>query len=182
MVTWRLHLAVLGLYLVFALGLTWPMAAGLTSHYYTGGNFIFYYPTSPDAPQNIWNFWMAERALRAGQSPLATPLLYYPEGVQMILQTLNLVAVLMAVPVTASLGPVAAYNVTGIVAVMLTGYAGFLLTRAFVPGLVGPLLAGALLTASPFHVAKLDAGQLNFVTMQWLVFFMLAFIVLERGQ
>ncbi|PDW04442.1 hypothetical protein [Candidatus Viridilinea mediisalina] len=183
MVNWRLHLGALGFYLALTLWLTWPLTAGFTTHYYTGGNYIFYYPTSPDAPQNIWNFWMSERALQAGQSPLRTELLYYPEGVQMILQTLNVVAVLMAAPLTASFGPIAAYNFTAIFAVMLTGYAGFLLTRAFVPNLVGPpLLAGALLTASPFHIAKLDAGQLNFVTMQWLVFFILAFIVLQRGQ
>jgi hypothetical protein len=178
----RWHFGILICYLGLALWLTWPTALGFTTHYYSGGEQIFFYPETPDAPQNIWNFWMAERALRAGRSPLTTELLYYPEGVQMILQTLNLVAVLPAAPVTAMLGPTAAYNLTAIIAVALTGYAGFLLARAFAPGLVGPGLAGALLTASPFHMAKLDSGQLNFVTMQWLVFFMLAFVLLARPQ
>ncbi|MFV9505506.1 MAG: hypothetical protein AB4911_13200 [Oscillochloridaceae bacterium umkhey_bin13] len=179
---WRLHGLVLLGYLLLALWQTWPIATHLTSHYFTSGNDIFYFPSSPDTPQNIWNFWMAERQVRTGASPLFTNLLYHPEGVQMILQTLNLVAVMLALPVTASLGPVAAYNLTALSAVVLTGYAGFWLARAFTPNLGAAFFAGALLTASPFHMAKLDSGQLNFVTMQWLVFFMLAFVWLTRTE
>lgn len=176
------HAAIAALYLALAIWLTWPAAAHLGTRYFTGGEQIFFFPTTPDAPQNIWNFWLAERSVAEGRSPLFTTLLYHPEGVQMILQTMNILAVLTALPVTAALGPTAAYNTTAILAVALTGYAGFLLARAFAPGLAGPLLAGALLTASPFHIAKLDAGQLNFVTLQWLVLFMLAWVALGRVE
>ncbi len=169
-------------YLLLALWLTWPAAAAFGSQYFTGGERIFFFPDTPDAPQNIWNFWWAARALDAGRSLWFADLLYYPEGVQMALQTLNPLAVTLALPVTLTLGPTAAYNLTAIVAVALTGYAGFWLARAFAPGVVGPFLAGALLAAAPFHIAKLDSGQLNFVTMQWLVLFMLAFVHLCRGQ
>lgn len=169
-------------YLLLAFWLTWPAATAFGSHYFTGGEKIFFFPDTPDAPQNIWNFWWAARALDAGRSLWFADLLYYPEGVQMALQTLNPLAVTLALPVTLALGPTAAYNLTAIVAVALTGYAGFWLARAFAPGVVGPFLAGALLTAAPFHIAKLDSGQLNFVTMQWLVLFMLAFVHMCRGQ
>jgi len=175
------HAAVALAYLLLALWLTWPTAAQLTTHYVTGGEKIFFFPATPDAPQNIWNFWWAARAASTGQSPLFTDVLYHPEGLQLALQTLNLLAVQLALPVTFAFGPIAAYNLTAIVAVALTGYAGFLLARAFAPGLAGPLLAGALLTASPFHIAKLDSGQLNFVTMQWLVLSMLAVVMLSRS-
>lgn len=168
-------------YLVLALWLTWPTAARLTTHYVTGGENIFFFPATPDAPQNIWNFWWAARAAASGQSPLFTDLLYHPEGVQLALQTLNLLAVQLALPVTFAAGPIAAYNLTAVGAVALTGYAGFLLARAFAPGLAGPLLGGALLTAAPFHIAKFDSGQLNFVTMQWLVLSMLAVVMLSRA-
>ncbi|PDV96919.1 hypothetical protein [Candidatus Chloroploca asiatica] len=176
----RTHLGILAAYAVLALWLTWPAILALPSHYFTAGNNLYFYIKTPDAPQNIWNFWWTGYAVQHGINPFFTPLLYYPEGLQMVLQTINPVAVLTAVPVTLTLGPVAAYNVTAIVAMMLTGYAGFLLARAFAPGVLGPFVAGVLLTASPFHVAKLDSGQLNFVTMQWLVFAVVALIYLSR--
>ncbi|NCC35797.1 MAG: hypothetical protein EOM24_27860, partial [Chloroflexia bacterium] len=176
----RTHLGILAAYAVLALWLTWPAILSLPSHYFTAGNNLYFYIKTPDAPQNIWNFWWTGYAVQHGMNPFFTPLLYYPEGLQMVLQTINPVAVLTAVPVTLTLGPVAAYNVTAIVAIMLTGYAGFLLARAFAPGVLGPFVAGVLLTASPFHVAKLDSGQLNFVTMQWLVFAVVALIYLSR--
>jgi len=176
------HAAALLGYLLIAIWLTWPAAAHLADRYYTGGEGIFFFPATPDAPQNIWNFWWTARAAGAGQSPFFTPLLYYPEGAQMALQTLNAVAVVLALPVTAALGPTAAYNATAIAAMALTGYAGFLLARRFAPGVAGPFLAGALLTGAPFHVAKLDSGQLNFVTMQWVVLFMLAMVALSRAD
>lgn len=178
----NLHLLTLLVYLLLAIWLTWPTAAGLRHFYFTGGERIFFFPDTPDAPQNIWNFWWAARAVSEGRSLWFADLLYYPEGVQMVLQTLNPLAVVLALPVTLTLGPTAAYNLTAIAAVALTGYAGFALARAFAPGVAGPLLAGALLTAAPFHIAKLDSGQLNFVTMQWLVLFMLAFVHMCRTE
>jgi len=178
----RAHLLVLLAYLGLALWLTWPAALSPGRYYFTGGENIFFFPTTPDAPQNIWNFWWAARALSEGRSLWFADRLYYPEGVQMALQTLNPLAVALALPVTLTAGPTAAYNLTAIVAVALTGYAGFGLARAFAPGVAGPFLAGALLTAAPFHIAKLDSGQLNFVTMQWLVLFMLAFVQMCRVE
>lgn len=168
------HLLILLGYLALALWLTWPAGIYLRDAYFTSGNNIFFFPDTPDAPQNIWNFWWVGRALAGGQNPFFTPLLYYPQGVQMLLQTLNIVAIGLTLPANWLLGPLAAYNLAAILGVALTGYFGFLLARAFAPGTAGPLLAGALLTACPLHIAKLDSGQLNFVSVQWLVLFMLS--------
>jgi hypothetical protein len=177
----RPHLAAILGYLVLALWLTWPTAAHLRDAYFTSGNNIFFFPATPDAPQNIWNFWWVGRAIASGQNPFFAPLLYYPQGVQMLVQTLNIVAIGLTLPANWMFGPLAAYNLAAILGVALTGYFGFLLARAFTPGLAGPLLAGALLTACPLHIAKLDSGQLNFVSVQWLVLFMLAMLALVQG-
>ncbi len=177
---WRTHLVLLLAYLFLAIWLTWPMAAQLATHYVSSGNDIFFFPATPDAPQNIWNMWWLQRALADGRNPFVSPLLYYPDGVPMYLQTFNSVAGVLALPANWLLGPTAAYNVAALTGIALTGYAGFWLVRAFTGGVAAPFTAGALLTASPFHMAKFDSGQLNFVTLQWLVFAMLAFVILTR--
>lgn len=177
---WRGHLGLLLAYLVLAVWLTWPLAAQLSTHYVSSGNDIFFFPATPDAPQNIWNMWWLRRALADGLNPFVSPLLYYPDGVPMYLQTFNSVAGALALPANWLLGPIAAYNIAALTGILLTGYAGFWLVRSFSGGVAAPFVAGALLTASPFHLAKFDSGQLNFVTMQWLVFAMLAFVLLTR--
>jgi hypothetical protein len=177
---WRGHLVLLLAYLLLAHWLTWPMAAQIGTHYVSSGNNIFFFPATPDAPQNIWNMWWLRRALADGLNPFVSPLLYYPDGVAMYLQTFNSVAGVLALPANWLFGPIAAYNVAALTGVMLTGYAGFWLVRAFTGGVAAPFVAGALLTASPFHLAKFDSGQLNFVTMQWLIFAMLAVVALTR--
>lgn len=180
---WRGHgLALLG-YLGVAVWLTWPAVTHMTSQIATSGHDIFFYYGSEDVAQNVWNLWWFQYALRHGLNPFFSVWLYHPEGVQFYLQTLNSVAALPMVPVAASLGPVAAYNVAILVAFTLTGYAGWLLARAF--GAQHPAaawLSGALLTAAPFHSAKLAAGQLNFVSLQWLVFYLLALALVLRQR
>ncbi|NTV63405.1 MAG: hypothetical protein HGA65_07690, partial [Oscillochloris sp.] len=176
----RLHLLAGAGYLALAIWLTWPTAAHLGEAYFTSGNNLFFFPATPDAPQNIWNFWWGMRALSDGQSPFFSPLLYYPQGVQMLMQTMNIVAIGLTLPVNGLLGPLAAYNTAAILGVALSGYFGFLLVRAFGGRTAGSLLAGALLTACPLHIAKFDSGQLNFVSMQWVILFMLAALALVR--
>lgn len=186
----KTHLAVLLGYLLLSLAVTWP----LMLHWHTavvGGisvaatppehNPRFEYGGFEDASQNIWNVWWTGWALEHGQNPFWSPLLYYPEGVQMYVQTLNLPATLAVQPVHALAGPVAAYNVSVLLACMLTGYGGFLLVRHFVPGVAIPFLCGALLLAGPFHLMKIQSNQLNLVSMQWIPLFMLALIWLNQS-
>lgn len=170
------YLGALGVYIVLALWITWPMPLQFATHYHTSGNNIFYFPTSPDAPKNIWMLWWAGQALTAGSNPLYTPLIYHPQGLALHLQTYDTVAGIMTLPANMLFGPVAAYNLSALLGFMLTGLFGFLLVRPFVQGFAPALLVGALLTATPYHVAKYDAGQMNFVHMQWLVLFIAALI------
>lgn len=175
----RHGLALLG-YLALAIALTWPLATnpgGMVIGGWESRDFSF-----EDASQNIWNIWWVGHAIAQGQNPFWSDLLYYPEGVQLYIQTLNLAGVLPVLPIHYAFGPVAAYNCALLLAMALTGYAGFLLARAFVPGLVVPLLVGALLTASPFHLMKLQGNHLNLVSMQWMVLYVLALVWLERRR
>ena len=177
---WRLHAACLVGYLLLALWLTWPTALHLTTHYFTSGEQIFFFPSTPDAAQNIWNMWWTAHALREGLNPFETPLLFYPEGIALFLHTLNIAATLPMVPVTLVFGPVAAYNIANMLSFLLCGYAGFLLARQFGASPIAAFIAGGFLTATPFHVAKFGSGQINFVTLHWGFFAIVALIALTR--
>ncbi len=180
MQTWQVHLLVLLGYLLLSIALTWPLAATWTTGIVGGSGGFAYGGSFGDATQNIWNMWWTRRALEHGQNPFWTDMLYYPEGVQMYLQTMNITNAFLTFPIHYLFGPVAAYNAAMLLAFTLTGYAGFLLVRAFGPGTWIAFLCGALLTASPFHMLKFHVNQLNLVSIQWLPFYFLALIWLER--
>jgi hypothetical protein len=64
-------LAPLGLYLLIAVAMSWPLALHLGTH--LPGD-------DRDAWQNYWNYWWTRRALAEGRSLYWTPLLYAPCG------------------------------------------------------------------------------------------------------
>lgn len=180
---WRLHLGALALYFGVALWLSWPLARDLGAQVLIGGHGIFFFPTTPDPVMFVWNHWWVARALTTEASLFVSDRLYYPEGVSLYLQTVNYATAVPMAPFTLGLGPVAAYNLSTLLGFQLTGYAGFLLARRYVRMVEPSLLAGLLLTAAPYHVAKFDVGQLNFVAGQWLFLAMVALVALgERGS
>ncbi|NCC34424.1 MAG: hypothetical protein EOM24_20780, partial [Chloroflexia bacterium] len=176
----KAHLIALGFYLLVAVWLTWPMMSNPIDTIYVNRGGPYFFPGTEDAIQNSWNMWWTAFAVRNGLNPFETPLLYYPEGVELYLQTVNYATTALVLPFTLLLGPDEAYNFAVLLAYQLTGYAGFLLARRYVQGLAPCLIAGLLLTATPHHVGKFDVGQLNFVTTQWLFIAMAALVALEQ--
>jgi hypothetical protein len=173
------HIAALIIYVLLGIGMTWPLAA----HWNTavvGGPEGFVYPGFEDASQNVWNIWWVRRALELGLNPFWTPILYYPEGVQMYLQTMNLPDALITLPINYLAGPIAAYNAAVLLAYALTGYAGFLAARMFTSHTTIALICGALLTASPFHMVRMQVNHLNLISMQWVVFAIIGIVQVER--
>lgn len=174
------HIGALLFYLGLAIALTWPLATQLGSLViggYESRNFAF-----EDASQNIWNIWWVGHALTEGKNPFWSDMLYYPEGVQFYFQTLNLAGIVPVLPIHYAFGPVHAFSCALLLALTLTGYAGFLLARAFVPSIAVPLFVGALLTASPFNLMKLQGNHLNLLSMQWMVLYLLALIWLDQRR
>lgn len=169
-----LHGGVLLGYLVLSIALTWPLLA-----YWNTGVVGVHYGFE-DASQNIWNMWWTRHALERGQNPFWTPLLYYPDGVQLYVQTFNIFSNIVTLPVQYLANQIAAFNTAVLLACVLTGYGGFLLVRHFVPGMAIPFLCGALLTACPFHLMKVHVSQLNLMNLQWLPLYVLALLRLNR--
>lgn len=175
--SWRGHLLALFGYTALSLLVTWPLALQFGRALVGGPGIIF---TFEDGSQNVWNMWWIARALQQGLNPYWTPLLYYPDGVQMYVQTVNMSNALLALPVSIAVGPVAGFHTAVLLGVILTGYGGFLLARELAPNSVAAWFCGALLTASPFHTLTLQNNQLQLISLQWVPLYLLALLRLER--
>ncbi|MFN2218222.1 MAG: hypothetical protein ACK2UA_06430, partial [Anaerolineae bacterium] len=78
---WQIHLLVLAAYVLFALILTWPLAARLDTH--VPGN-------GADDPPLTWNLWWVQDALlRQGVNPFDCDFLFYPLGINLAFYTLT---------------------------------------------------------------------------------------------
>lgn len=126
-----------------------------------------------DAWQNIWNLWWVQQALATFQNPFQTPLLYYPEGADLHLQTLNISNGILAAPITWLFGPIAAFNSMVVLAFALAGLGGYGLALRVSGHRAAAFIGGLALTFSPFHMTKLWDGQLEMIALQWLPLYVL---------
>lgn len=134
-----------------------------------------------DGWQNVWNLWWVRTALERGENPFFTHLLFYPTGVGLYLQTLNLTNGLLTLPAQWLGGPIAAYNTAVLLGFVLSGLGMYLLAWHVLRHRALALLAGALFAFTPFHITKLMDGQLEWIALQWIPLAMLALVLtLER--
>ncbi|MCS6839912.1 MAG: hypothetical protein NZ699_10740 [Roseiflexus sp.] len=133
-----------------------------------------------DGWQNVWNLWWAHRALTTPTNPFFTNLLFYPQGVDLTLQTLNISNGVLFLPVTALFGPIAAYNAAVLTALVLSGIGGYALALRVSGDRLAAFIGGAVFAFSPFHLTKIWDGQLEMITLQWAAFY--AFFLLRAVE
>ncbi|MCC7354245.1 MAG: hypothetical protein IT330_10850 [Anaerolineae bacterium] len=137
----RRHLAILGLYLVLTLILTYPLVTRFATH--VPGSDTWAY----DEYTFIWNTWYFKRALiDLLSNPLHTNLIYYPLGIDLVLHTYNLFNALVALPLQLAFGLIAASNATLVLATTLSGYGTYLLVRYLITHLSPPPTPSSPLT------------------------------------
>lgn len=152
-------------YLVLSIVLTYPLVTRLATHI-PGGNV--------DEGAFLWNLWWVKQALlNLHANPLYTEIIFYPLGADLTLYTLNLLHGVLALPLTLTVGPIAASNVLFIFSFVLSGSAAYLLALDALgsgrrAARLAALVAGVVYTfaASRFLYAAL--GQYNFVAIEWL--------------
>lgn len=167
----RRHLPAIAGYAALTLLLFAPILPGFTATI-PGGPVA-----AVDGWQHVWHLWWTERALSSGQSPLFTPLLYHPFGVDLSVHPLTLSNGLLVLPLTAWLGPIAAYNLAAIAAVLLSALAAYALALQ-VGARPGPaFVAGLIFAFSPYHLSRLWDGQLELVATQWIACFALGLLL-----
>ncbi|MGQ9828934.1 MAG: hypothetical protein ACUVSW_13825 [Roseiflexus sp.] len=133
-----------------------------------------------DGWQNVWNLWWVHRAVTTAANPFFTPLLFYPQGVDLTLQTLNISNGIIFLPITALAGPIAAYNTAVLTALTLSGIGGYALALRVSGDRLAAFIGGIVFTFSPFHMTKVWDGQLELITVQWCALY--AFFLLRAAE
>ncbi len=127
------ELAVLACFLAAGVVATWPLASYITGRL----------PAGLDQAQYVWNFWWVARQVMHLSDPWFTGYLAAPVGVSLGYDTLSPLLGLVMMPVTLAFGPSASFTLSAIAAPGLAAYAMYRAARLWLPGLTGPIAAGA---------------------------------------
>jgi uncharacterized membrane protein YhaH (DUF805 family) len=141
------HCSVVALYCLLGVALSWPLVRDFSS---------LLISDSVDARHNLWGFWHVLQVL-GGREPLyATNLLYYPQGISLLVHGVGPLTGLFALPFW-PWGSTAAYNGALLVSLLLSGYCTYLLGRDL--GFARPIawFAGLVVLASPITIAGLES-------------------------
>jgi hypothetical protein len=130
---WMLEGLVLAGFIAAGIAATWPRAAYLTGRL----------PFGQDQAEYVWNMWWAAHQVVHLGNPWSTSYLAAPVGISLGFDTLTPLLGVLFTPVTLAFGPAASYNLLAIVMPGLAGYAMWRVARLWLPGLIGPLAAGA---------------------------------------
>src|SRR5436309_12545898 len=115
-------LGALALYLLLAIGFTYPLVLNLTTAAPAGEAWTY------DGFAMLWNLWWFKHALlELNANPFVTHTIFAPLGVSLYLHTFTLFSDLVALPLLAWLSPVTASNLILIVSLALCGYGMHLL-------------------------------------------------------
>lgn len=149
----RLHGAVLAVYLLIALIVTWPLLPNIGTH-------LVGFPYG-DAGEMARHIWWFNHALRAGQAPFFQPLLAYPDGMPGgVLFWSHPQQFFPAWLLAFALPLPAAANLSLLLYMALNGWAMWLLARHLLGTDGGPaLLAGLVYMAAPAFQTHLAGGH-----------------------
>jgi hypothetical protein len=151
---------VLTVLLLYAIAATYPLIVHLFDRLpgWPGDNLYFQ-----------WELWWFKRAiLDLKISPFYSPDLYYPVGMDLSRDEVTPSNTLLGLPLTALLGPTAAYNLLLLTSFVLTGYGIYRIVFEGTGNRWAGLLAGIAASIAPYRMAHL-AGHLNLMATQWIV-------------
>ncbi len=157
---WR-HFAVIGLYTLLAIVVTWPLILRFGSEVIAEHYF--------DRLQNLWNIWWVKEALIDQHSnPFHTNMLLYPQGIDLYFHTLNLPSTLVTLVPFLLFGLTAAYNTSVFFALLMSGYAGFRLVLYLTRNWWAAFVGGIIIGFNPL-TSVLIRAQINVVSLQWFL-------------
>jgi hypothetical protein len=167
---------------LLAVGLSWPLAAHLSTRVPGTATWAF------DESTFLWNIWYFKHALLDLHiSPLHTSLIWYPLGIDLILYTFNFFNALIALPLQLAANVPFASNITLLAATALSGFGAYLLAMWVLgPGTganrgrlsptaarLAALLAGIIYAFGSNRAVYAALGHYNFFTTEWIPFYTL---------
>jgi hypothetical protein len=178
-------LLVAALYLLLALGLTWPLAAHLTTHIPGSAVWAF------DESTFVWNMWWFKFSLLDLRgSPLYTDFTFYPLGIDLVLYTYNFFNAMLGLPLHMILPLPLASNLVILFAYVTSGYGAYLLVTYLLLGgrrrragsvriaLLRPaaFVAGAAYAYAASRMMYAALGHYDMLTAQAFPFYGLFFV------
>lgn len=168
---WARETLVAAAFVIAGVVATWPRAA------YLAGRV----PAGNDQGEYVWNMWWVAHQVTHLGNPWFTSYLAAPVGVRLGYDTLTPLPALVLTPVTLLFGPTASFTVLAVVTPGLAGYAMYRLARLWLPGLAGPLAAGAFFGLSGMQTFQVWAHVHTAAGVVFLPLAMEAAVRLRRG-
>jgi hypothetical protein len=127
-----------------------------------------YIGTGPDPTISMWFFVWWPHALIHRLSPFFTDVVWAPNGINLAWTTAVPLPSFAAWPLTASVGPIAAFNVVSLTSLPLDAWAAFILCRYICRAWWPSLLGGYIFGFSAYMLGQQSCGALS-LTMAFLV-------------
>ena len=170
-----LHGKVIAVYVLLALGVTFPLVFHFTDH-------IVGDPQS-DVWAHLWGFWRTEKALlQDHELPAQVEYINYPFGG--VLYHIDLLNSLLMLPLKTCFGMVSGYNTLVLAHLVLAAYATFLLAYHLLRSPVAAALAGAAYAFNPYVTSMgLSSGVSERLNLAWIpLFTWFFFLALRTGK
>ncbi|HEX9722848.1 MAG TPA: hypothetical protein VGC53_01040 [Vicinamibacteria bacterium] len=167
-------LALLLLYVAFAILFTYPLAWFFGTHHVgeEGG----------DARVYLWNLWWVDQALtELHTNPFETDFIFYPLGIGLSLHTLGFSQGLLFIPMKLLLGEVAAANAVVLWTFVASALGMYALARYLGASALGAFLAGLAFAFCPYRLARL-AGHYDLLSTEWVPLYALVFLKAVRAE
>lgn len=173
------YLALLALYLLLALVLTYPLALHLNTH--IPGH-------DTDGPAQTWSLWWTRYALLdLGRAPFTTDYLFYPLGLNLVAYTPAFLNGILSLPLQFVFGVIVAQNLMVLFALTSGAFGAYLFVRQVLrdpKGLphteLAAVTAGALYGFGAWHLNYVVAGHFMLLSNQWLPYYALYLVRLGR--
>ena len=154
--------------------MTWPLLPHLATH--IPGD-------QGDGPNFLWRLWWVSHAVFGLMTnPLETNLLFHPQEVSLVFDTLVPLYGILSAPVQGLFGQVVAYNVLVLVSFPLAASGAYRLAHALTRDAMASFLAGLIFGFSPYLLAHMW-GHLNLLAawpLPWFALFLLKTIATGR--
>ena len=162
------HLLPLLLYLLLSLAVSWPMP-GQFNEAFLGSR--------ADPRNNLWLLWHVKEFVLGHHALFDTNLLYYPEGISLLLRGLGPFVGFISLPFWLFLGPAGVYNASIMLQFVLTSYFSYLLAAELKLSRPIAFLVGVMVLMAPLHIA----GFSGHMTKTFLGLIPLALLCLIRA-
>jgi hypothetical protein len=159
------NLAILALFILLTLLLTWPLLA--TMNVALAGQ-------SWDVYINPWADWWTKKTLSEGLDLYHTSYMFYPQGTSLVFHSFSHANTAISLLLSPLLGRFVAYNFTILLAYALSGFGMYLLVSYLTGCPPAAVLAGLVFAFSPYHI--FESAHPVLVTTQWMPLFVLALL------